>query len=512
MQALASTYSAAGEALGHTSQALVGMVGRVLAQSWSGAAAVACAAACSRDAAALASAADGRQIGGSALQRFSSQLAAAQAAYDHARALADSAVTDEHTEQRLQEQRTLAAAAASPSLLPVGLPPMLPYISPARSVARAQAEQAITDAQRAATAAAAVLNDTLGPYRPRAAPPAKHEEHHWYSPVTDFAGGAWDAVKDPVVMVGGLVGLHGDVSDNWSALGGGLAHGVTHPLDFGKALIDWQDLSQGHYARWGGQLLPSVAAAFFTGGGAAAVKGADAVGAASKTGKALNDLTDAERASALARGEAMVPGSVGNEVAARFVTPAGRLDYSVKIQEEFRNFRDITTNGTVTLDRGLWLANLHNGSRALSAGRTLKFGAPLDEVLRDTRGGFLRRLALVPQWGPRTDMSLLQIPAGTQVTMTTGTASAHVSKYTVSLAGRSVPLPTGVKFGGGPQVLLHNVDRQWVVWTGKAPWAGTSPHLLRGSAVGGATGVVTRVPSVLADITAPGTAPPVGRR
>ena len=68
-------------------------------------------------------------------------------------------------------------------------------------------------------------------------------------------------------MVGGLVGLHGDTSDNWSALGSGLAHGITHPLDLGKAIINWEDLSPGHYSRWAGELVPSIAAAFFTGGG-----------------------------------------------------------------------------------------------------------------------------------------------------------------------------------------------------------------------------------------------------
>ncbi len=78
-------------------------------------------------------------------------------------------------------------------------------------------------------------------------------------------------------------------------------------------------------------------------------------------------------------------------------------------------------------------------------------------------------------------MSLLQIPAGTEVTMTTGTTSAQISTHAMTIAGHKIPYPTGVKIGGGPQVLLHNVDRQWVVWTGKAPWADASPNLVKGA-------------------------------
>ncbi len=503
VHALAAAHRAAGESLGHTSSALLGMVGRLLAQAWTGTAAMACAAQCTRTAAALAAAADAHAVGGAALQRFGTELATAQAAYDAARALADRALQDELAEQRAREQQQAAAQAAAPfGALPVlpGLPYDLPPVSPLRALARARAEQAVDDARRAATSAAGVLDDTLAPYRPQPAPAPAPEEHHWYTPFAEFGGGAWDAVKDPVVMVGGLVGLHGDVSDNWGALGGGLWHGVTHPLDFGKALIGWDELSAGHYARWSGELLPGVAAAFLTGGAAAGVKGAEAVGAAGRTGRALDDLSDAERAALLTRGEALAPGSVGSEAAARFVTPEGRLDYSYRVEDEYANFRDMTSNGTVTLDEDLWLANLHDGAAPLNAGRSLKWGAPLDEVLRDTRGGFLQRLALVPQWGPRTELSVLQVPAGTELTMTTGTAAAQVSRHTLTLAGRSVDVPTGLKVGGGPQVLLHEVDRQWVVWTGRAPWAG--PDLLRGGAVGTAGGVVVEVPDALADLAA----------
>lgn len=96
---------------------------------------------------------------------------------------------------------------------------------------------------------------------------------------------------------------------------------------------------------------------------------------------------------------------------------------------------------------GRGLANVHDGTAPLNAGHSLRFGAPL--------------------------------------------------------GGKPVELPTGIKLGGGPPVLLHDVDRQWVVWTGKAPWTGAAPNRVRGAAVGGATATVVCLPDVLADLGTP---------
>ncbi len=125
----------------------------------------------------------------------------------------------------------------------------------------------------------------------------------------------------------------------------GLVYGVKHPLEFGKALINWKDLSQvikttniayslahtdtklifnaktiigvkwedkvilillthlhyilkqnlqislfsppptqGNYAKWAGTLAPTVAAAFFSGGASGGLKGAEAAAGASRAG------------------------------------------------------------------------------------------------------------------------------------------------------------------------------------------------------------------------------------
>ena len=106
------------------------------------------------------------------------------------------------------------------------------------------------------------------------------DDGHWWDGTVEqlggFADGVRDGVVEPVKMVGGLVGLNGGTSDAWSDLGQGLKHGVTHPADFGKALIGWDDLSAGRYGHWAGELVPGIAAAFVTGGAAAGLKGADA--------------------------------------------------------------------------------------------------------------------------------------------------------------------------------------------------------------------------------------------
>jgi hypothetical protein len=308
-------------------------------------------------------------------------------------------------------------------------------------------------------------------------------------------------------MIGGLAGLHGDFTDNWSALGNGVAHGVTHPLDLGKGIIGWQYLADGRYAYWAGNLVPGAVAAFYTGGAAAAVKGSDALVGVSRTGKALADMTDAEKAAALARGEKLLPGSVGADATPlERLTKDGLLDYSKYHESDLENFRKIASGGEVTLDHDLWLGNLHDSSTALSNPRSLKWATPVDEVLNHSRGGLLQRLALVPEWGKRDGLSVIQVPAGTTVHMTEGTASLQVSHKGVSVLGKDfrVPDPLHSKVGGGPQVLFKEFDRNWVVWTGKAPWPSAGQVLPHAAAVGGATGLTVETSDSLADISSGG--------
>jgi hypothetical protein len=136
----------------------------------------------------------------------------------------------------------------------------------------------------------------------------------------------------------------------------------------------------------------------------------------------------------------------------------------------------------------------------------LKYVTPVDEVLNHSRGGLMQRLALLPEWGKRDGLSIVQVPAGTTVHMTEGTAAMKISNHDVNLFGKkfAVPDPLHTKVGGGPQVLLKEVNRDWVVWTGKAPWPSAGQVLPHAAAVGGATGLTVETSDALADVSSGG--------
>jgi hypothetical protein len=188
------------------------------------------------------------------------------------------------------------------------------------------------------------------------------------------------------------------------------------------------------------------------------------------------------------------------------LTSDGLLNYSKYHEADLENFRNIASSGEVTLKHDLWLGNLHDSSRALSDPRSLKWATPVDEVLNHSRGGLMQRLALVPEWGTRDGLSVIHVPAGTTVHMTEGTASMQVSHNAAHLFGKEyrVPNPLHSKVGGGPQVLFKEFDRDWVVWTGKAPWPSAGQVLPHATAVGGATGLTVETSDALADLSSGG--------
>jgi hypothetical protein len=216
------------------------LVGHVLGQSWTGTASTACAAACVRSAQAVLLAAQTYENAGEALWSYGARLAMAQADYDAARQLADEAVAEERAHE----------AAASAALDEIGGGPQamqfgdLFWRSPLRDLARVRAEQAVADAAAAARQAGGVLDAAMTPFQPPG------EEFDWSQQAAGFGQGVKDGVVEPVAMVGGLVGLNGDTGENWSALGSGLGYGFTHPGDFAKALVNWDDIEKGEYGHW----------------------------------------------------------------------------------------------------------------------------------------------------------------------------------------------------------------------------------------------------------------------
>lgn len=112
----------------------------------------------------------------------------------------------------------------------------------------------------------------------------------------DFSGGIWESVRDigkfawtvdPArLYVEPRAALQG-----WETLGNGIASAVTHPVEAGKAIIDWDTWKQ-NPARAVGHLVPDIA-----------LLGLGSVTKAGRAGEALADLDKArlaERGSAIA--------------------------------------------------------------------------------------------------------------------------------------------------------------------------------------------------------------------
>jgi len=208
--------------------------------------------------------------------------------------------------------------------------------------AQAQGKRAELAAHQATTAAAHAFWAIAGasPTPVAAGPPAQPSSaashpkkddgflssawHGLEGAASDFAGAATDTakglgdfavgLKDVGVMAVKLTPTYGLIDpagqqQELNRLANGAAYAFHHPLEFGKTLIDWKDITGGHPFRAFGQLAPNIALAAFSGGGGLAAKGADAAGTLSKLG------TGADAADALG----------GAGVAAKGADPAGAL-------------------------------------------------------------------------------------------------------------------------------------------------------------------------------------------
>jgi hypothetical protein len=150
---------------------------------------------------------------------------------------------------------------------------------------------------------------------PKPPPQPKPEHKHWWESALDdvghaaswtwdqakqIPGGAWDGVKgmyeggkfvlslnplDPNNLMHPSQLLH-----RYEQLGQTAKFAWQNPGEFGKQLINWDDLSHGRYGHWLGNLLPDAALAVATGGtGAAVTKSV-------RLAKAADKITEAEAA------------------------------------------------------------------------------------------------------------------------------------------------------------------------------------------------------------------------
>lgn len=89
----------------------------------------------------------------------------------------------------------------------------------------------------------------------------------------------------------GVIDPEGAV-EHWTSLAGGLAYGVQHPVEFAKAVVDWETWKNDPF-RAMGRLVPDAALAAATGGaGTAAARSATA---ARRAAKAAEEAADAAR-------------------------------------------------------------------------------------------------------------------------------------------------------------------------------------------------------------------------
>jgi hypothetical protein len=215
----------------------------------------------------------------SALHAYTRVLREAQADAGRARTLAGTA-QDESDRWRSArtaydaDSRTASANGDSPPDGPV------PPASDPSAADRYASQQLLSDArERVRTqgqAMAAALNAAAD-----AAPDKPGLFHSIIHGAGEFFGGVWEGIKglgDIVVLLAKLspirrmvdpVGWARDASD----LAKGLWWGITHPVEFAKAIVDW-DTWKSNPLRAFGRLIPDIALAFATAGAGTAATGA----------------------------------------------------------------------------------------------------------------------------------------------------------------------------------------------------------------------------------------------
>jgi hypothetical protein len=154
---------------------------------------------------------------------------------------------------------------------------------------------------------------------PKPPPPPEHKS--WFErrldDVGDAASWTWDQAKQvPGGVWEGTKGIyeggkflyelnptnpqnlmHPDqLLDKYKQLGTAGKYAFEHPGEFGKQLINWEDLSHGRYGEWAGNLVPDLLLAIGTGGAGTAVsRGAKVARATDRLAEGSEALSRAQR-------------------------------------------------------------------------------------------------------------------------------------------------------------------------------------------------------------------------
>jgi hypothetical protein len=313
----------------------------------------------------------------------------------------------------------------------------------------------------------------LAPAAPAAAPPEEEDKPFW----EDAAGALGDAASwtgGQLVGLGkgfgeGVVGIgegglmlyrlspanaliDGDSFEReWDNVGRTAEFAWNNPGEFGKAVANWEDLSEGRYGEWLGNLGPDAVLAVATAGAGTAatrgLRGADAVGDVADAARDADRAGDvARRGGAAGAAAPGVPGGglteagqralgQGDEVV-RHWTP---LDSDRPLVEAGRGdtFRSSTYDEVRLSEDRLFYRDYSDPNRRLSAFWTREPSSGPFQSMLDS--------AILPEWGNRAEHTVtIRVPAGTTV-------------YEGPTA------PQGGLVGGGDQTVIPKVDPAWEV-------------------------------------------------
>ncbi len=117
----------------------------------------------------------------------------------------------------------------------------------------------------------------------------------------EFLGGIWDATWGTVEFLWSISTIRMMIDpEGWhrdmTALAQGIVYGITHPVEFGKAILDW-DTWRENPARALGRLVPDLILTLATAGGGAAARGSRGLAALRRLGGRADDVADVARLS-----------------------------------------------------------------------------------------------------------------------------------------------------------------------------------------------------------------------
>ncbi|MDF2577666.1 MAG: hypothetical protein K0S74_1150 [Chlamydiales bacterium] len=126
-----------------------------------------------------------------------------------------------------------------------------------------------------------------------------------------------------------------------------------------------------------------------------------------------------------------------------------RIDYKKGYAEAVKNFLGTPKEFNGTLSKDLLVANFHS-DELLGKGRTLAWGMPIQQINKlATIEEVLNSAALLKQWGERSNVTLIRIPAGEKVRFLYGKALIQTDV-------------NEVRPGGAVQYRFYDIDPKWI--------------------------------------------------